>query len=182
MNKLMKFPMILASLSITSVGLAAERYDREAGAYAGGGIGYYRINDADFLEEDNGLKDNRAALRAYAGFEAGRIFAIEAAYTDFGSTNDGNADMELTGLSGAVLVHIPMFDMVAPYGKAGMIAWDRERSFGPLSDSDDGSDAFYGLGVRFALMQSLDMRIEYARYAIDDTHIDMGTLNLQYRF
>lgn len=182
MNKLLQLPMILAGLTITSAGMTAERYDREAGVYAGGGIGYYRIDESDFLDEDDRLKDNRGALRGYVGFEAGRVFAMEAAYTDFGSTNDGAADMELTGLSGAVLVNIPLLEMVAPYGKVGIIAWDRERSFGPFSDSDDGTDGFYGLGVRLALMQSLDMRLEYERYAIDESDIDMASINLQYRF
>lgn len=182
MKKRLQFPMILASLSIASVGIAADQYDREAGIYAGASAGYYRINDADFLDEDDRLKDNRGALRGYVGFEAGRIFAVEAAYTDFGSTSDGAADMELTGLSGAVLAHIPLFNGIAPYGKAGMIAWDRERSFGSLSSSDDGTDFFYGLGTRFAVMDNLDMRLEYERYAIDDTDIDMASINLQYRF
>ena len=182
MNKIMHIPLILAGLSMTSIGLAVERYDREAGAYIGAGIGYYRLDDSDFLDEDERLKDNRGALRAYVGLEVGRIFALEAAYTDFGKTTGGSAEMELTGVSGAVLINIPLAPVIAPYGKAGMIAWDRERSLGPFSNSDDGSDFFYGLGARFALTQSLDLRVEYERYAIDDTDLDMGSINLQYRF
>ena len=182
MNNIMRFPLILAGLSIATVGLAADRQDRGPGAYVGGSVGYYRINDSDFLDEDDRLKDNRGALRGYVGFEAGRVFAIEAAYIDFGSTSDGPADMELTGFSGAVLINIPILDVVAPYGKIGVIAWDRKRSLGSLSSNDDGNDLFYGLGTRFSLTHNLDLRLEYERYAIDDTDIDLGSINLQYRF
>ncbi|WP_162925896.1 porin family protein [Isoalcanivorax indicus] len=182
MNKLLHMPLIVAGLSLTSAGMAFERNDREAGFYAGASAGYYRINDDDFLDEDDRLKDNRVAWRAYAGFEAGRIFAIEAAYTDFGDTSDGQANMELTGVSGAVLINIPLLEVVAPYGKLGVMSWDRKRSLGPLSNSDSGSDIFYGLGVRFALASNVDMRLEYERYDIDDTDIDMASINLQYRF
>ncbi len=182
MNKLLHVPLILAGLSIASVGLAAERNDSGAGIYLGGSVGYYRINDADFLDENDKLKDNRHAWRAYAGLEAGRVFAIEAAYTDFGKTTDATADMELTGLSGAVLINIPLIPVIAPYGKVGMMYWDRDRTLGLLSSSDSGSDLFYGLGARFTLTQSVDMRVEYERYAIDDTDIDMASISLQLRF
>lgn len=182
MTKLLQVPLMLASLAITSVSSAAETDLGEAGAYIGAGVGYYRINDNEFLDNDDRLKDNRAAFRAYAGFEAGRILAIEGAYTDFGKTTDGSADMELTGLSAAVLINIPLLEVVAPYGKVGMVSWERERSFGPVSDSDDGSDVFYGLGARFSVAYNADMRVEYERYEIDDTDIDMASVNLQYRF
>lgn len=182
MNKLLHIPLILAGLTIASVGLTAERNDTEAGAYVGGAVGYYRLNDDDFLDEDDELKDNRSAWRAYAGIEVGRIFALEGAYTDFGETSDGLAKTELTGLSGAALINIPVLDFMAPYGKVGMISWDRERSFGSLSDNDEGEDVFFGLGARFSLAPSADMRLEYERYEIDDMDLDMASINLQFRF
>lgn len=182
MKKLLQFPLLLVGLSIASVGISADRVDSEAGAYIGAGAGYYRLNDDDFLDQNDDLKDNRGAWRGYVGFEAGRIFAIEAAYTDFGEPSDGIAEMELTGVSGAILISIPIVEVIAPYGKIGVIAWDRDRSFGPLTASDDGDDMFYGLGARFSLAPSVDMRLEYERYAIDETDLDMGSVNLQYRF
>jgi opacity protein-like surface antigen len=182
MNKLLHVPLILAGLSITSVGMAAERNDGGASAYIGGSIGYYRINDDDFLDGNDRLKDNRTAWRGYAGLEANRIVAIEAAYTDFGKTTDSDADMELTGVSAAVLVSIPLIPIIAPYGKIGVMFWDRDRTLGPLSSSDDGNDIFFGLGTRFTVTNHFDIRLEYERYAIDDTDIDMASLNLQFRF
>ncbi len=182
MNRLIKLPFLIAGIAVTSTGFAAERNNAEAGIYVGAGVGYYRINDDDFLDEDDRLKDNRGAYRVYAGFEAGRVFAIEGAYTDFAKTSDGLASMELSGLSAAVLINIPLLPTIAPYGKLGMMSWDRKRSFGSLSSSDDGSDVFYGLGARFALSYNLDLRLEYERYAIDDMDLDMASINLQYRF
>jgi len=183
-KKLMHVPLIMAGLLISTAGLAVERNNVDEGisAYVGVGAGYYRINDNDFLDDDDELKDNRHALRIYAGVEASRIFGIEAAYTDFGSTSDGPADMELTGWSLATLINIPVSEVVMPYGKIGVMSWDRERSVGSVSSSDDGRDLFYGLGARFTLMDNVDMRLEYERYSIDDTDIDMASVNLQFGF
>ena len=182
MNKLLYAPLLLAGLSIAPVSLAAEQTNAEAGIYIGAGIGYYRINDDDFLDENDRMKDNRTAWRVYGGFDAGRIFAVEGAYTDFGSSSDGLAKTELSGVSAAVLIGIPLFEYIAPYGKVGMLYWDRERSFGSLSSSDDGTDLFYGLGLRFGLTPNAGMRLEYERYAIDNTDLDMASVNLQFRF
>jgi OmpA-OmpF porin, OOP family len=182
MKKMMWIPFVVSAISISSSGVMAERNDTQSGVYVGGGIGYYRINDSDFLDENDRLKDNRTAWRIYGGFEASRMFAIEAAYTDFGTSDDGLANLDVNGLSAAVLLSLPLFDYIAPYGKLGVIAWDRERSLGPLRSSDDGTDMFYGVGGRFSLTPNADLRLEYERYKIDNTDLDMVSANFQFRF
>lgn len=186
MNKLVYIPLLLAGLSITSVGFTAGgEGHREGGVYlgfVGAGAGYYTINNDDFLGNDEDLTDNGGAWQGYAGIEAGRFLALEGVYTDFGKATDGKASTELTTLSAAVLFHLPLGGSVAPYAKAGMMSWDRTRSFGSVSSSDEGDDAFLGLGVRFSMAPGIDTRLEYEGFEIDETAVDMISVNMQFRF
>ncbi|MFN3714535.1 MAG: outer membrane beta-barrel protein [Alcanivoracaceae bacterium] len=209
MKKLIWVPILITSLSLPFAAVFAQGNDRRSGAYEsddrrsgaydsnerrarsnessskvyiGAGVGYYRINDSDFLDDNDRLKDNRTAWRLYGGFEASRALAIEAAYTDFGTSDDGAAKMKLSGVSAAVLLSLPIFQYIAPYGKIGMIAWDRTRTLGPIRNSDDGHDVFFGFGGRFALTPRSDLRLEYERYEVDNTDLDMVSANIQYRF
>jgi opacity protein-like surface antigen len=189
MKAIMWVPVLVTSLSLPSAMVLAqgndrrsETYESSSRAYIGAGVGYYRINDSDFLDDNDRLKDNRTAWRVYGGYEASRVLAIEAAYTDFGKSDEGAARMELRGISAAVVVTLPIFQYIAPYGKIGMIAWDRTRSLGPIRNSDDGNDVFFGFGGRFSMTPRSDLRLEYERYTVDNTDLDMISANLQYRF
>ena len=178
-------PMLLATALATPAlagaqGAAATAPD--ARGYLGGGIGYFRLNDDDFLDEDDELKDNRWAWRVFGGIEANRVFSLEVGYTDFGKTEDGDATMEADGWTIAGMAALPITPVFAPYARVGQLFWDRDREMGPFSRSDSGNDMFYGVGARFTLSHHLDLRLEYDRMDIDDTDLDMGSVNLQYRF
>lgn len=186
MNKFLYIPLLLAGLSIASAGFTAGgKNHREGGVYlgvVGAGAGYYSISNDDFFDKDDGLKAKGGAWQGYAGIETSRILALEGTYTDFGTATDGQASTELTTLSASVLFHLPLGGSVAPYGKVGMMAWDRTRSFGSLSSRDKGNDALLGLGVRFSMAPGIDTRLEYQSFEIDDTDVGMVSANIQFRF
>ncbi len=183
MKKFILVPVFATGLALVPLGASAQGGNTaDVRAYLGGGIGYYRLNDDNFLDEDESLKDDRFSWRGFAGFEVNRIFALEAGYVDFGSTSEGNRDMEADGWTLAAIAALPITPYFAPYAKVGQLFWDRERSFGPLSSSDDGNDFFFGGGARFAMTDNIDLRLEYERYALDDTDLDMGSVNVQFRF
>lgn len=176
-------PLGLSMLMLAPVGVFAQTTaERDVRGYVGGGLGYFRLNDEDFLDEDDDLRDNRTAWQVFGGFEANRIFSLEVGYTDFGTTEDGDLSLEATGWSIAGMAAIPISPWFTPYGRVGHMAWDRTRSAGPFSFSDDGTDMFYGVGVRTAVGNSADLRFQYDRMALDNTDLDMGSINLQVRF
>lgn len=156
--------------------------EREVRPYLGGGVGYYRLDDEDFLNENDRLKDNRSGWRAFGGVEFARIFSLQIGHIDFGKTEDGNAEMEADGNTVSGMVALPVSDVFAPYAKVGNLSWDRERSLGLLTSSDSGDDPFYGAGVRFTLTEHADLRLQYERFAFDDTDLDMASAGLQFNF
>ncbi|MCP1727230.1 opacity protein-like surface antigen [Natronospira proteinivora] len=174
---------LLASTgAVTAQATAEDPLDQELRGYVGGGFGYYRLDDEDFLDEDDELRDNRAAWRVFGGLEFNRIFSLEVGYNDFGETNDGELSLDADGWTIAGVAAIPVSQWFAPYARVGQMYWDRERSIGPISHSDDGDDMFYGVGARFTLSETTDLRLEYDRMAMDDTDLDLAALYVQYRF
>ena len=183
--KYVKILLPLTAAAIIGVPVAASAQapmEPNARGYIGGGLGYFRLNDEDFLDEDDDLKDNRWAWRVFGGIEANRVFSLEVGYVDFGESEDGNATMEADGWTIAGMAALPITPFFAPYARVGQLFWDRDREFGPLSRSDSGNDMFYGLGARLTLSDNVDLRLEYDRMAIDDTDLDMGSVNVQFRF
>ncbi|MCK5770987.1 outer membrane beta-barrel protein [Algiphilus sp.] len=192
MKKLMTLaPGIVLAGSFASFPAAAQMSDDLAfdpSIYAGGSAGYFRLNDDDFLDEEDEFKDNRWAWRGLAGVQLNPVFSIEGGYIDFGELNDGDFTLNADGTFAAALVHLPLANGFSPYAKLGQLWWDAELE-GPsgffgnrATASDDGSDTFYGFGVRFGEGPGMQLRLEYDRLALDDTDVDMGSVTLQYNF
>lgn len=156
------------------------RQDRqfEPGFYVGGGVGYFRVEEQDFFGPDDDLDDEQVSLKAYAGGDFMPWLSAEAGYVNFGEVGDAST-LEADGWTVAAMAQLPIGNF-APYAKVGHLWWDAD--VGPGGATDDGNDWFGGLGVRFALTQALDMRVEYERYELADVDVDMGSLNLQLQF
>lgn len=153
-----------------------------ASGYLGGGPGYFRLNDDFFLERDESFKDDRFAWKVHAGLQPHRVLSLEGGYIDFGSPRDGGLTMEIDGWRVSALGHLPIAENFSPYGQIGMLFWDRTRSTEFAEESDTGQDMFFGVGTRFDLSEVLQLRIEYERYGVDETDLDMGSISLQFRF
>ena len=180
---------------LTAIPSTVLAQNEEVAAYLGGGVGYFRINDEDFPDSEDELKDNRWSWRGQAGIQFNPVFSVEGGYTDFGEVEDGSLELDADGSFVAALVHLPLANGVAPYGKVGQLWWDVERRATTTSSgflgggettvsrsSEDGNDTFYGVGIRFGEGPGLQMRVEYDRFALDDADVDMASVNLQYRF
>lgn len=196
MKKLMASITSLALVgSLSAIPTTALAQDPEVGGYVGGGVGYFRLNDEDFPDSDEELKDNRWSWQGRVGVQFNPIFSLEGGYTDFGEVEDGPLKLDANGTFAAALVHLPLGGGFAPYGKIGQLWWDAERKLTTTTggvigggqttisrSSEHGSDTFYGVGVRFGEGPGLQMRVEYDRFAFDDADVDMASVNLQYRF
>jgi OmpA-OmpF porin, OOP family len=154
-----------------------------AGLYAGGGVGYFRINDQDFLNEDEDLRDNRDAWKAFFGININDVLGFEVSHVDFGDSSDGSASLEASGHTFAATLGFPVGDSSSLYLKAGKLYWDMNASIADIiSVSDDGDDSFVGIGMRFGGNPGLGLKIEYEQYAIGDTDIDMPSVSLNVGF
>lgn len=107
-------------------------------------------------------------------------------YIDFGEATDGVNGLKATGWTAAGILALPITDNFAPYAKAGQLFWNSDSLVGSITVSEDGNDYFYGAGIRYALYQRLDLRLEYERFTMDhgndEIDMDMASLNMQLRF
>jgi hypothetical protein len=157
----------------------------DASGYLGGGVGYFRLDEKRFLDEDEDFRDNRFAWHATAGVQFTPVFSLEGGYIDFGKPEDENSRIRLKGWQVAGMVHLPLTQNFAPYAKLGQLFWDRDRERTVPSvqrRSDSGNDTFFGLGARFDLSQVTQLRVGYDRISVDNSDLDLATLSLQYRF
>lgn len=156
------------------------------GFYLGGGIGYDRVEGEDFTGNGDDLEDSRVTYKGIVGYRIARMFSLEGQYINFGTNEDGNNRVKADGFTAGVVLDIPITENFAPYAKAGALFWDADSRFGPiagqLSRNTDGTDFTYGVGARFALNESINLRLEYERFELDETDVDMGTVALQFNF
>jgi hypothetical protein len=181
-------PGVMIASSLAMVPSFATAQESGLSIYGGGGIGYFRLNDDEFLDEDDDFKDNRTGWRAQIGTQINPIFSLEGGYVDFGDLNDGALEFSSDGAFAAALVHVPIGSF-APFAKIGQLWWDVDRDAPgsglfpqALSSTRSGNDTFYGVGVRIGEGPGLQLRIEYDRMEVDNADIDMGSVNVQYRF
>jgi hypothetical protein len=169
--------------TIVSMALLCGSLPALAGAYIGAGAGYFRINNQDFLDEDNDLRDDRGAWKAFAGVNINDIFGLEVSQVDFGKSEDGLLELEADGHTFAATLGAPVGDNGSVYLKAGKLFWDVNANIGDvISASDDGEDEFYGIGMRFGMAPGLGIKVEYEEYELDDTEIDMPSISLNLAF
>lgn len=155
------------------------------GLYIGAGAGYNRFEGEEFPtseDEVRDLEDERVSYKGIAGLRLGSIFAIEGQYIQFGEFEDGLRSFDSDGWSVSGIVELPLGDNFAVFGKGGVLFWDADAAVGAVDASDDGNDGTYGVGVRLWLTQSLILRIEYDRYALDENDIDTASANLLFQF
>jgi hypothetical protein len=164
----------LATLLLTPAAFA------DSGFFVGGAYGTLDVD-----ETGTNFDEDSAPYKIMAGY----IFdmpvvdiAIEAAYNDFGSQEDNNAQLALDadGLSAFVVGGVD-FGLFGIFAKAGMVSWDAELDFGGLSDSEDGTDPAYGLGMRLTF-SSVEARLEYELFDFDGVDVDMVSLGVLWRF
>lgn len=160
----------------------ASAQEQESSFYIGAGAGYYRIEGEDFLDEDNDLRDDRTAHKAYLGTNINDIFGLEIGYIDFRESTDELLDVEADGYTVAATLGAPVGEGMRLYGKLGQLFWDQTVSAGPISRSTDGDDPFIGVGMRFGSPEGLAVRLEYERYELEDTEIDMPSVSLHFGF
>jgi OOP family OmpA-OmpF porin len=164
--------------------------------------GYVGISFGATSPDEDGFDDSDG-YKLTAGYNANENVSIEASLTNLGEFDadddliaaleflsgiaiDG-ASVEVDGIEFAVVGHAPLSDTISIFGRAGIFMWDAEVkvdtvSFGSDSETDDGSDAFFGGGLRFDVGSQAALRVEYTLYDADDADIDFIGAGLDIRF
>jgi OmpA-OmpF porin, OOP family len=168
-------------IGIAALALSCGSLPSFAGPYVGGSAGYMRLNNQDFLDDDNDFRDNRGAFKAYAGANANDIFGLEVSHVEFGDSEDGPFQMEAQGQTIAATVGFPVGDDGSVYLKAGQLYWDADASIaGTVSVDDNGNDNFAGIGMRLGGEEGLGVKLEYEQYDVGPAEIDMPSISLNF--
>ena len=180
-NKKMLPAALLASL------LPFGAHAADGGFYIGGQVGNASV-DEDFLDDDD------TTFGAFAGWQFNRHFALEGAYTNFGSL-----DGRITNGTGVVLFDtdpqsfalkvvgiLPIGEQFSLSANAGLHSWDLGQGSGEEIDdvigNDSATDPTYGIGGRFDFSNDWAVRAQLQRYEFDRADLDELSLGVQYTF
>lgn len=178
--------------TLLAVGMSASlAANADSGFYIGGSAGGATL-EAEFGDTGipgfpSDLDEDDTALKVFAGYTfdlPGIDFAVEAGYVDFGEPDIDvlgvDVALDTTGINlwGIAALESGPVDL---FVKLGYIAWDVDISAQGASETADGSDLGYGLGLSFGL-GAIKVRGEYEVYDLDDADLSMLSLGLVYQF
>lgn len=175
-----------ASLFLTCSNVA---HATEKGWYLGFSVGQSELVDKDSLSSfcDElfvvcGDKNSGTAFKGIVGYQINNYVGLEGAYFDLGEPSLSteapivvSASASMTGGSFSVLPQIPLGDIGALFGKLGVAAGDITiRAEAPVferteSDSVTGGTLLVGAGGAINLGRNATIRVEWERYAFDET-------------
>lgn len=164
------FHALLLAAGIIGAGLPGAA---AAGPYIGASWGAYSIDESD-------LDDNDDLWKAYAGATINDLFGVEGSWVDFNQVGTGVSSFEADGWGLAALLSLPVGRGSAVFVKAGEFWWDSDTALGGVTAGSDGTDPFFGAGVRFG--GPLALRLEWERYDVADIDVDSYTIGVQFGF
>lgn len=120
--------------------------------------------------------DTSKGLRGVIGIN--RAVALELAYTDFGEAEDSGTDefgdlitdtLDSSAAQVGIRGRLPLGRKVSLIGRAGVAMWELDYrqtdSAFPgeaFTDSDEGTDAYFGVGMQVQLEQNLYLGLDYS--------------------
>lgn len=129
-------------------------------------------------------------FKVFGGHRFGASFAVEGFYADLGKATarvrDGGSTVSYAADSSAfgvaALGFVPVAHAFEVFGKFGFARWSTDvrihdtTSGGTLSDSDDGTDPFFGAGAQWN-GNGFSLRGEFERFDRDGTDVDVISLS-----
>ena len=187
---------VFAALGVAlSLAAAAPALAADNGFYVGGSAGTtkWNIGPSDILTTGS-IDNNDTAYKIFGGYDFTKNWGVELGYADLGKyefngTYGGvsvRGDVKITAYTLVGVGTFPITDELAVFGKLGMYSWDAKASAssGSINGSatGTGSNALYGLGMKFNFNDHLSMRGEYERFHDTDNPIDVFSVGVAYKF
>jgi hypothetical protein len=179
---------LVGAIALTT-GLASSQPAAAQGFYLGGAISHAAVNETV-------LEDTQNAYKLFLGYELPKFIGFEAAWVDFGEfddviTSEGGSTRvgyDARTATAAITGRIPIGSLVTLYAKTGYMFWSTDISLtGTVTDpdftegTDNGSDWFYGGGVRFNFGK-FSVLGEWERYQLSDVDIDAISAGARWTF
>jgi OOP family OmpA-OmpF porin len=167
---------LVGLVALASSGLAAQSH-AEGNWYVGGSVSQAFVDERGLDEDDTGAK-------IFGGYKFNDYVAIEGGYYDFGEIGNSSSELEIDGISLAVVGSVPVSSKISLLGKVGVHDWDADVTGSASSavNTDSDTDAFYGIGAEYALTDSLKIRAELERYEVEDLDVDLVSVGISFSF
>ena len=138
------------------------------GFYFGGGI---YLTEAQFESLDE--SDETPALFVGYNLIDSNVFLLSAelGYYDLGDYSDNGVEVDADAYSLSAVGGLPLGPFIELFGKVGIA----EVSVNTNDKDFDGSDSFYGVGIGFDVLDTLDIYVEYLDF---DTEIDSNMIGV----
>jgi OmpA-OmpF porin, OOP family len=130
-----------------------------AQVYVGGSLGITQ-QGADCAGWSNCDKSD-TGLKIYGGYKLTKEWALEAAYTDFGSVSlrsgPFTGSYSATALSAGGAFFLPLAPKLTGIGRFGLASVDGDYSAPAGGGSESGIEPYFGLGVAYGLTPKLSV-------------------------
>ncbi|MGH8692495.1 MAG: outer membrane beta-barrel protein [Burkholderiales bacterium] len=188
-----------SALALSAV-LAATQ--ASAQAFVGGSIGQSDIENSIATSGPNGplitsgtVDGKDTAFKVFGGYMFNQHFGVEGAYVNLGEASYSGTffglpvtggTVEVTGLNVAALGSYPVTPEFSVFGKIGLFVWESNASDTtgglPFSNTADGTDLSFGIGVGYSFTRNLGVRAEWERFKLDNVDADLLSIGLVYKF
>lgn len=183
----------VASVAVLSVCCSLSVYAE--GGYFGASVGSTSPEGSGF-ESDTGFKIT-------GGYKYTERLAIEGSYVslgEFAANNDTlseissmtgfsvtSSSVEISGFEFSIVGLMPVNERFSFFGRVGVFMWDADvnvsiSGYGSGSESDDGADFIFGLGLSYDLTEKLALKAEYSGYDALDSDVDYFGIGLDFNF
>lgn len=194
-----KKAIALTALLAATTGISPVALAQDAGFYAGASIGRTDVNvdtgpvfaaGATTFSHDN----SDTGWKIYGGYQFHRNWGAELGYVDLGSIGfrgtvgavpfAGNVDV--TAWTLALVGTLPVHQNFDIFGKAGLYNWKSKGSatvagIAAVTSSDDGTDALFGVGVRYNFTKNFGVQLEAEHFAGEDK-VNLFSIGLRFKF
>jgi OOP family OmpA-OmpF porin len=182
--------------ALTAAAALAVAGQAAAQGYLGGSIGQsdYDEGVAGGLITSGQVDGKDNGFKIFGGYMFQPNFGVELAYVDLGAASYSGdffgapvtgGKVEATGLNISALGRLPLSGAFSLFGKIGLFMWEADASDitggVPFSDSADGNDLSFGVGLAYDFTRNLGARVEWERFDADGD-VGLLSLGLAYRF
>lgn len=157
------------------------------GWYGGVGIGQSDYRDYSATS----VSPRSEAWKTYAGYQFNKYLALEGGYVNLNDmtafTGSTRTNIATDGWTLGAVVSYPITDKLAVTGKIGgayLLADVKQKTGAGLTvrSGDDGYDPNYGVGIRYALFDNVDLRAEWERFDRSNMNIDLLSAGMAVKF
>ena len=142
-------------------------------------------------------QDSDFGWQAFLGYQVMKWISVEAGYADLGGSDvrvvNDTISSNIDGFTLSVAVTAPVLEKIGLYGIGGAFLWDADvteagLNMDTVTNSDSGTDYFYGLSLRLPLSKTIGMNLEAKRFKdigssdIGTTNVNLWTAGLLFRF